>query len=140
ERVRGDVDRTGDGLPRGVEEDASEGVLRGECDRVDDAVDVALETFGQGREIVFVRGVEFDDLRGDRQALGDHLSDLHLTAEAREDDLGSLLLCEAGGGEGDRGLGEHAGDENALSVEDSHGGPFFKGVDLSAPLTAASLV
>src|SRR5699024_4057732 len=73
ERVRGDVDRTGAGLPRDVEEDASEGVLRGECDRVDDAVDVALETFGQGREIVFVRGVEFDDLRGDRQALGDHL-------------------------------------------------------------------
>src|SRR5699024_9142475 len=78
--------------------------------------------------------------RSHRQALGDDLSDLHLTAEAREDDLGSLLLCDAGGGEGDRGLSEHSGDENALSVEDSHGGPFFKGVDLSAPLPAASLV
>src|SRR5699024_6315209 len=105
-----------------------------------DAVDVALETFGQGRGIVFVRSVEIDALRGDRLALCDDLSDLHVTAEAREEDLVSLLHCEAGGGEGDRGRREHAGNENAHSVEDSHGGPFFKCVDLSAPLTAAFLV
>jgi hypothetical protein len=62
------------------------------------------------------------------QTLGDDLGDLHLPTEAREDDLGSLLLCDAGGGEGDRGLGEHAGDEDALSVKNSHGGPFSEGV------------
>ncbi len=112
------------GLPRGVEEDTAERVLRGEGDRMDDAVDVALETFGQGGEVLFVRRVEFDDPRGDGQAFGDHLSDLHLPAEAREDDLGSLLLRDLRCGEGDRGFREHTGDEDALSLKNSHCGPF----------------
>ncbi len=111
-------------LPRGVEEDAAEGVLRGEGDRVDDAVDVAFEALGQSREVLFVRRIEFDDARGHGQALGDDLGDLHLPAEAREDDLGSLFLRDLRGGEGDRRLREHTGDEDALSLKNSHCGPF----------------
>ena len=39
---------------------------------------------------------------------------------AREHDLGPLLLGQPGHGEGQGGVGEDAGDEEALSVEESH--------------------
>ena len=42
------------------------------------------------------------------------------TPRAREDDLGALLLGEPGHREGQRRVGEHARDEEPLSVEESH--------------------
>ena len=41
-------------------------------------------------------------------------------AGAGEHDLGPLLLGQLGHAEGERGVGEHAGDEDALAVEESH--------------------
>ena len=38
----------------------------------------------------------------------------------REDDLGALLLGQLGGGEGQGGVGEDAGDQEPLAVEESH--------------------
>ena len=37
-----------------------------------------------------------------------------------EDDLGPFLLGQLGHGEGQRGIGEHAGDEESLAIEESH--------------------
>ena len=42
-------------------------------------------------------------------------------AEPGQHDLRALLLREPGDVEGDRGVGDHAGDQQAFAVEQSHG-------------------
>ncbi len=114
----------GDRLERRVEEVAAEGVLRGEADGVHDTVEAAellADDVGQAPEVLVVRHVELDDLDGLGELLGDALGQRG-PRERREDDLGALLLCQLGGVEGDGGLRQHTGDQDALALENSaHG-------------------
>ena len=95
-----------------------------EADGVHDAVEAAellADDVGQGGQVLVVGDVELDDLGGLGQLLGDALGQRG-PRERGEDDLGALLLGQLGGVEGDGGLGQHTGDQDALAVEDSaHG-------------------
>ena len=116
--------RGGDRLERRVEEVAAERVLRGEADGVDDAVEAAellADDVLQAGQVLVVGHVQLDDLGGLGQLPGDALGQGG-PGEGGEDDLGALLLGQLGGVEGDGGLHQHTGDQDALAVENSaHG-------------------
>ena len=67
-----------------------------------------------------VGDVELDDGRLLRQPLGDPLAQRQRPPEVGEDEGGALLLGEPGRGEGDRRLGQHAGDQDLLALENAH--------------------
>src|SRR3954447_12863732 len=70
--------------------------------------------------MVRLRDVELPHLWFRRQPAGYALRQAHAAAGAGEDDVGTLLLRDAGGGEGQRVVRQHAGDEDAFAVEQSH--------------------
>ena len=109
---------TDDVGPGRVEEAAAEARLGRERQRVEDAVELAADVAGQRGEVVLVGHVELDDLHvGRREPLGGALGEAHHPAERAEHHLGALLLREPSGREGDRGVVEDAGDEDALALE-----------------------
>ena len=65
------------------------------------------------------------------------LRDAHRAAEGGEHHLGALLLREPGDVEGDRGVGEDAGDEQPLAVEESHVRSSFRVRESVASVTHA---
>ena len=73
---------------------------------------------GDGLERLGVVDVELEHVGLGGQALGHPLGDPHPAAEAGEDDLGALFLGAARDGEGDRLVGQHAGDEQLSSFEE----------------------
>ncbi len=101
----------------------SKAALGREADRVQhavEAVDVLAHVVGERVEVRLVGDVELDDRCGLGQPPGDDLRDAHRAPERGEHHLGALLLRDARHVEGDRGVGEHAGDEQALAVQKSH--------------------
>ena len=65
---------------------------------------------------------QLDDRRGLREPLRDPLHQPH-PAEPGEHDLRALLLRDPRRVEGQRRVGDHSGDEQALAVEQSHVSP-----------------
>src|SRR5690606_14267799 len=117
----GDVHGRGDRLERRVEEVAAERVLRGEADGVHDAVEAAellAHDVGEAAEVLVVGDVELDDLGGLGKLPGDALGEGG-PRERGQDDLRALLLGQLGGVEGDGGLHQHTGDQDALALENS---------------------
>ena len=99
----------------------AERVLGREGDGVQHAVQrtpPVAQRRGDRGDLLGLVDVELEDVGWVGQALGDALGDAHATAETGEDDLGPLTLRALGDGEGDRLLGEDAGDEQALAVEE----------------------
>ncbi len=70
-------------------------------------------------------------LRG--QLAGDLLGQPHALADVREQDLGALLLRDLGCGEGDAVVGQDAGDEQLLAVEEHASGASSSVMDRCAP-------
>ena len=75
---------------------------------------------GQRGQVLGVGDVELDDRRLLRQPLGDPLAQRQRPPEVGQDDGGALLLRDARRREGDRRLGQHAGDQDRLALEDAH--------------------
>ena len=106
---------------RGLQEPPAQRIGGDEGDRVQQAVEAApalVERPGDGLELVGVVDVELEHLGLGGQALGHPLGDPHPAAEAGEDDLGALVLGAARDGEGDRLVGQNAGDEQLSSFEE----------------------
>ncbi len=80
------------------------------------------DAVGQRVQLVLVGHVELDDRCGLGQPLRDPLHETH-AAEPGEHDLRALFLGDLGGVEGQRGVGDHSGDQQPLAVEQSHGVP-----------------
>ena len=75
-----------------------------------------------GRDVLGRIGhVELEHVGLGRQLAGRALGERQPAPGAGEDDLGPLLLGQLGHAEGERGVGEDAGDEDALAVEQTHG-------------------
>ena len=64
--------------------------------------------------------VDLQDLGLDRELAGGALGQREGAAGAREHDVGPLFLGQPGHGEGQRGVGEDAGDQEPFAVEESH--------------------
>jgi hypothetical protein len=73
--------------------------------------------------VVGVGDVELEDVGLGREPPGHALREAHGSAERGEDDLRPLLLGAAGDREGDGGVGQHTGDEDALTFEEHRGSP-----------------
>jgi hypothetical protein len=91
---------------------------------VHDAVEAAqflAHDVGEPGEVLVVGDVQLDDLGGLGQLLGDALGQGG-PRERGQDDLGTLLLGQLRGVEGDGGFHQHTGDQDALALENSaHG-------------------
>jgi len=118
QRVRRDLERDGDVLPRRGEEPAAEARLGGEPDGVEHAVQAAADAAGERVDILRVAHVELDDLRRRWQSLGRPSRQAHHPPERREHDLGALFLGQLRDPERHRRVVEDAGDEDSLSVEE----------------------
>src|SRR5690242_19754013 len=70
--------------------------------------------------MLVIGDVELDDRRLLGQPLGDPLAQRQRPPEVGQDDGGALLLRDPRGGERDRGLGQHARDQDLLAVENAH--------------------
>jgi hypothetical protein len=79
-------------------------------------VHVLTHPVGQRVQVLLVLHVQLDHGRGLGQPLGDPLDQGH-PAEAGEHHGRALFLRHPGGVERDRGVGDHAGDEQSLAVE-----------------------
>ena len=130
ERVRRDLEPVRDVPLRRVDERRAEAGLRvGESDRVQHAVDpvhVLTHPVGQRVQVLLVLHVELDHRRRLRQPLGDPLDEAH-PAEAGQHDGGALFLGDLGRVERDRRVGDHTGDEQALTLEQTGHLPFLLG-------------
>ena len=125
ERVGRDLERHRHVLPRRVDEAAAEARRRREADGVEGAVDPVppLGRARRGRPSTCAGSVTSSSSTSAAvgQLAGGALRERQAPPGAGEDDLGALLLREAGDAERERGVGEDAGDEDALAVEEGHG-------------------
>jgi hypothetical protein len=81
---------------------------------------------GQGRQLLVVGGVELDHL-GHRIELADRaVGDADGPGDVGDDDAGAFVLGDLRHLEGDRGVHRDTGDQDGLSVEKSHEGPFSR--------------
>ena len=123
ERVGRDVERRRHVFPVGGEHAAAQAVGRGEADGVQQAVE-AIPTRRQRcsrrAQLLGRRDVDLEHLGLRRELAGGAPGEREGPACAGEDDLRTLLLGQAGHGEGQRGVGEDARDEEPFAVEKSH--------------------
>ncbi len=96
QRVRRDLQRDRDVLPRRGEKPAAEARLRCEADRVEHAVEPAADTSGERVEMGGVGDVELDDRRLGREPARRPLREAHRPAERGEHHLRAFLLAPAG--------------------------------------------
>ena len=124
ERVRGDLQRHRDVLPRRVHEPAAQARWWREPDGVQRAVHPvppATELVPHRRDLRRVGDVELQHIRRLRQLASGALGEREATPGAGEDHLRALFLREPRHAERERGVGEHAGDEDPLAIEEGHG-------------------
>ena len=74
-----------------------------------------------GGDVLGVGHVELEHRRRRRQLAGRALGERQPPAGAGQHDLGALRLGQLGHAEGQRGVGEDAGDDDPLAVEEPHG-------------------
>ena len=74
-----------------------------------------------GLDVGGVGDVELEHVGLGRELAGRALGERQPAAGAGEEHLRPLLLGQPGDAEGEGGVGEHAGDEDALAVEEGHG-------------------
>jgi hypothetical protein len=105
--------------PNSGQEAAAQTRRRREADGVQHAVhavDVGTDPLGERGEVCLVRDIELDDRRRLGQALGDALDQRH-PAEAGQHHRRALLLRHARDRERDRGIGDHARNQQPLAVQ-----------------------
>jgi hypothetical protein len=103
-----------------IQEGAAQGVRRGEGDGMQEPVQASPslpDLAGQPLDVVGIVGVHLQDLGRVRQAASGPLGQAHGLAEAREDDLGALLLSHPGGVEGDALGRQYARDQVPLPLQ-----------------------
>ncbi len=127
ERVGGDLQRHLDVIPGCVHERPPQAHLRSEADGMQGPVHPSPpvgQIFGEGRCVAGIGHVELEDLgtgaRAGAELAGGAFGEAQPSARAGEHDLGSLGYCQLGHAESQRGVGEHAGDDDALFVEKAH--------------------
>ena len=81
-----------------------------------EAVHVLAYPIGKTVEVFLGGHVQLDDRRRLRQFACHPLDQRH-PAEAGQDDVGALLLRDLRHRECDRGIRDHAGDQQALAIE-----------------------
>ena len=79
-------------------------------------VDVLADPVRERVQVLGVGDVKLDDRRQLGQPLGDPLDQAE-PPEAGQHDCRALLLRDPGDVEGDRRIGEHAGDQDPLTVQ-----------------------
>jgi hypothetical protein len=107
---------------------------------------VLADPLRQGLEVGLAGDVELDDRRLARQALGDAGGEARRAPEGGQDDLRALLGGDAGHGVRDRLVGQHAGDEQGLALEQGsrilqvvgEGGLHARGVVQNTPPSGSS--
>ena len=125
ERERARLERGDRALRRGGEEAAAEGVLGREGDGVQHAVDAApavAELARDGLEVLRLVDVELEHVGRVGQLLGRPVGQPLGAAEARQHDLGALLLRLAGDLPRDRVARDDARQEQLLVLEEAHSG------------------
>src|SRR3546814_1791025 len=98
--------------------------MRREADGVEGAVDptpALADGVSHGDDVVGVGDVELEHLGRLRELAGGALRQREAATGTGEDHLGALLLGDAGHPEREGGVGQDAGDEDALAVEEGHG-------------------
>ena len=98
--------------------------LGGEADGVHHAVDPTppfFEVVANGVEMLGHRHVELEHGRRHRELASRALGEREAPARPGEHDLGPFLLRELCDAERERCISEHAGDDDALSLEKTHG-------------------
>ena len=86
-----------------------------------DAAPALAELVADGGDVRRVGDVELEHVGLGGELAGGALGERQPAPGAGEDHLGALLLREAGDAEREGGVGEDAGDEDALAVEEGHG-------------------
>ncbi len=123
-RVRGHLHRDGDVVPLRLHERAAQAHGGCEPDRMEHTVDATPslgEVVANGIEMLGHRHVQLEHGRWRGQLAGRALGERKTSTRAGEHDLGPLLLRELRDAERERCIGEHAGDDDALSLEKTHG-------------------
>ena len=123
ERVGGDVERHGDVVPPGGEHAAAEAVGGREADGVEKAVQTVpagRQRLAGGAQLLGRGDVDLQDFGLPGQLAGGAPGEAERPSRPREDDLGALLLGQAGHREGQRRIGEDARDQKPLAVQESH--------------------
>ena len=124
ERERAGLHRRRHRFPGRVEEVPPQGVLRRERDRVQEPVHrppAAGELAADAVDLCGIVHVHLQHVGGIGQPLRALLGESHPSTHARQDDLGALLLRHVCGGERDGMRREHAGDQEALLLEQHEG-------------------
>jgi hypothetical protein len=88
---------------------------------------------GEGGEVLCAGDVELHDRCRLGQSPRGPTGQPHHPAERREDDLRALLLREPRHMEGDRLVGQHPRDEDALALEESHAMPSLRQCPMPRP-------
>jgi hypothetical protein len=124
ERVGRHLDGHRHVVPAGGEQVVAQARCGREADRVQRPVHpppALLEVAAHGLDVGGVGDVELEDL-GDRVQLACRaLGEAHRPPEAGEHHLGTLLLGQASHPERQRVVGEHPGDEQLPTIEQTHG-------------------
>ena len=114
---------SGDVVPPGGEHAAAQAVGRREADGVEQAVE-AVPAGGQGvagcGQLLGGGDVDLEHLGRVGELASRALGERQGPPGSRQDDFGALLLGPPGHREGQRGVGEDAGDQEPLAVEESH--------------------
>lgn len=112
-------------VPRGPHEVLAEAGLGSESDRMEGSVDPApllLQGVAHLADVVGVRDVELEDLGFDVELAGGSFRERQAATCSGQNKVGAFGLRELSDTKGERGVGEHTGNEDVLSIEDSHPG------------------
>jgi 8-hydroxy-5-deazaflavin:NADPH oxidoreductase len=126
------VHRNGNVVPLRCHEVVAEAHLGRKPDAVQDAVDPSPLVCQGGANVVEVLGnrdVELVHVNRGGQLAPRPLCEAECSSGASEDDVGSLALGQLGDAEGERGVGEDAGNHDVLSFEETHAGHRSHGLD-----------
>jgi hypothetical protein len=110
-------------VPVGLEDIAAQALGRGIADGMEQAVQSVpplTEECGGGIQLARLRHIDLQDFGFDGQFPGRPFGEGQATPGSAEDNLGALLLGRPGNSEGERSVGQYAGDQDALSVQESH--------------------
>ena len=117
------MERDLDLLPVGLEDVAAQALGRGVADGVEqpvESVPPAAELRGGRRQLAGLGHVDLEHLALDGELACGPPGQRQPAARAAEHHLGALLLGGPRHGEGQGGVRQHAGDQDALSLEESH--------------------
>ncbi len=115
QRVGGDLQGDGDVVPPGAQDVAPQAVRGGEADGVEQTVEPSppLAQIGRRRvELIGAGDVDLEHVDRTGKLAGHAPGERQAPAGAGQDDLGPFVLGQARHGEGERGVGQDAGDQD----------------------------